>query len=91
VSLRQTRYVRGQKETSQLREKFGQKVRWLRGEHGLTQEQLAERAGISVDFLSLIERGRSSPSFENLAELAEALEVSVAELFSFGGGSSEAE
>jgi transcriptional regulator with XRE-family HTH domain len=91
VSLRQTRDVRGQKETSQLREKFGQKVRWLRGERGLTQEQLAERAGISVDFLSLIERGKSSPSFENLEELADALEASVAELFSFEGGRSEAE
>ncbi|MFZ0393294.1 MAG: helix-turn-helix transcriptional regulator [Terracidiphilus sp.] len=66
-------------------------MRWLRGEHGLTQEQLAERAGISVDFLSLIERGRSSPSFENLDELADALEVSVADLFSFEGGDSEAE
>jgi len=71
--------------------KFGQRIRLLRGEQGVTQEQLAERAGISVDFLSLIERGRSSPSFENLDELADALEVSVAELFSFEGGSSEAE
>ena len=83
--------MRGLKEASQLREKFGQRVRWLRGEHGLTQEQLAERAGLSVDFLSLIERGRSSPSFENLAELADALETSVAELFNFEGGRSEAE
>jgi transcriptional regulator with XRE-family HTH domain len=31
----------------------------MRSERGLTQEQLAERAGISVDFLSLIERGKS--------------------------------
>ncbi|MGB6831180.1 MAG: helix-turn-helix transcriptional regulator, partial [Terracidiphilus sp.] len=74
--------MRGLKEASQLRERFGQRVRQLRSEHGLTQEQLAERAGISVDFLSLIERGKSSPSFENLDELADALEVSVAELFS---------
>jgi transcriptional regulator with XRE-family HTH domain len=83
--------VRGLKEASQLRERFGQRVRWLRGEHGLTQEQLAERAGISVDFLSLIERGKSSPSFENLDELADALEVTVAELFNFEGGRSEIE
>lgn len=83
--------MRGLKEASQLRERFGQRVRWLRSEHGLTQEQLAERAGISVDFLSLIERGKSSPSFENLDELADALEVSVSELFSFEGGRSEAE
>lgn len=83
--------MRGLKEASQLRERFGQRVRWLRSEHSLTQEQLAERAGISVDFLSLIERGKSSPSFENLDELADALEVSVAELFSFDGDRSEAE
>jgi len=83
--------MRGLKEVSQLREKFGQKVRLLRGERDLTQEQLAERAGISVDFLSLIERGKSSPSFENLDELADALEVSVAALFSFEGGRREAE
>jgi len=66
-------------------------VRSLRAERGLTQEQLAERAGISVDFLSLVERGKSSPSFENLEEIADALEVSVAELFSFQGGRSETE
>lgn len=63
----------------------------MRSERGLTQEQLAERAGISVDFLSLIERGKSSPSFENLDELADALDVPVAELFSFEGGRREAE
>ena len=83
--------MRGLKEVSQLREKFGQRVRSLRAERGLTQEQLAERAGISVDFLSLVERGKSSPSFENLEEIADALEVSVAELFSFQGGRSETE
>lgn len=83
--------MRGLKEISQLREKFGQRVRLMRSERGLTQEQLAERAGISVDFLSLIERGKSSPSFENLDELADALEVSVAELFNFEGGRSQVE
>ncbi len=83
--------MRGQKEVSQLREKFGLRVRSLRTARSLTQEQLAERAGISVDFLSLIERGKNAPSFENLDELADALEVSAAELFSFEGGPIEAE
>ena len=81
--LRKHREVRGQKEHSKLRERFGQQVRSLRAGRGLTQEQLAERAEISVDFLSLIERGRSSPSFDNLDDLAQALDVSVAQLFSF--------
>jgi transcriptional regulator with XRE-family HTH domain len=62
----------------------------LRAERGFTQEQLAERAGISVDFLSLIERGKNSPSFENLEDLADSLDVTVAELFSFREGSPEA-
>jgi transcriptional regulator with XRE-family HTH domain len=82
--------VRGLKEASQLREKFGLRVRSLRSELGLTQEQLAERAGISVDFLSLIERGKNSPSFDNLDELADALSVTVSHLFSFTEDSPEA-
>jgi transcriptional regulator with XRE-family HTH domain len=75
--------VRGLKESSSLREKFGNRIRILRAERGLTQEQLAERAAISVDFLSLIERGKNSPSFENLDELADSLDATVAELFDF--------
>jgi transcriptional regulator with XRE-family HTH domain len=77
--------MRGKKEDSSLRENFGKRVRLLRSELGLTQEQLVERAGISVDFLSLIERGKNSPSFDSLSELAEALEVTVAQLFDFEG------
>lgn len=49
----------------------------------LSQEALSERAGISVDFLSLIERGRNSPSFDKLQSLADALNVPVPRLFTF--------
>lgn len=66
-----------------LRAQFGFKLRKLRRDAGLTQEQLAEKAHISVDFLSLIERGRNAPSFENIEHLVNALEVSFAEMFSF--------
>lgn len=82
--------MRGLKQTSHLREKFGNRVRFLRSDRGLTQEQLSGRAGISVDFLSLIERGKNSPSFDNLDDLAGALGVPVAELFSFLEESPEA-
>ena len=47
-----------------LRRQFGKRVRLIRHERGLTQEQFAELVGISVDFLSLIERGINAPSFE---------------------------
>lgn len=49
----------------------------------MTQERFAETLDISVDFLSLIERGRNAPSFETLERMAKRLRLSVAQLFSF--------
>ena len=51
----------------------------------MSQERFAEFVGISVDFLSLIERGRNAPSFETLEHLAKKLRVPVMVLFDFGG------
>lgn len=47
----------------------------------MTQERLAERAEISVSFLSMIERGERSPHLETLDRLALGLEVGVEVLF----------
>jgi transcriptional regulator with XRE-family HTH domain len=47
----------------------------------MTQEDLSERARISVSFLSMIERGERSPHLETVAAIAEALEVRIADLF----------
>ncbi len=63
---------------------IGQRIRQLRTERSgprLTQEQLAERAEISVSFLSMIERGERAPHLETLEMLAGALEVPLEELF----------
>jgi len=49
----------------------------------MTQEQFAETLDVSVDFLSLIERGRNAPSFETLDKIAKRLRMSVAQLFTF--------
>jgi len=49
----------------------------------MTQEQFAETLDISVDFLSLIERGRNAPSFETLDRIAKRLKMAVADLFDF--------
>jgi transcriptional regulator with XRE-family HTH domain len=72
-----------------LRELFGRRVQSLRKSRGLTQEILAERVGISIDFLSLIERGRNSPSFDNLEQFGRAFGLPVSDLFIFSGGSDE--
>jgi transcriptional regulator with XRE-family HTH domain len=66
-----------------LRKKFGQRLRQIRLDHRMTQERFAETLDISVDFLSLIERGRNAPSFETLDRIARHLKVPVADLFDF--------
>ena len=68
---------------SDLKKQFGARLRGLRMREQMTQEELAAAARISVDFLSLIERGKSSPSFTNIEKLAKVLGVSVGELFQF--------
>lgn len=49
----------------------------LREDHGLTQAQLAERAGIDQGDLSRIERGATSPTARTLGRIAEALDADV--------------
>jgi transcriptional regulator with XRE-family HTH domain len=49
----------------------------------MTQERFAETLDISVDFLSLVERGINAPSFETLEKMAKRLRIPVAELFRF--------
>jgi len=66
-----------------LREKFGQRLRMIRLARKLSQEQFAELLGISVDFLSLIERGINAPSFENLDAFSAQLKIPISVLFDF--------
>lgn len=49
----------------------------------MNQEQFAELLQISVDFLSLIERGVNVPSFENLEVFSTQLHMPIHELFVF--------
>ncbi len=67
----------------ELQKKFGKRLRYLRRDRDLTQEQLAELIDLSVNAISLLERGRTSPSFETLVKLAKALNVDVGELLKF--------
>jgi transcriptional regulator with XRE-family HTH domain len=62
------------------REVLGSRLRALRTERDETLAQTAERAGISPQYLSEIERGRKEASSEMIAALAGALDITVAEL-----------
>lgn len=66
---------------SDLKQKFGRNVKKYRLMKGMTQEELADKATISIDFLSLIERGKNAPSFRNIEKIAVALEVELFNLF----------
>jgi transcriptional regulator with XRE-family HTH domain len=61
------------------------RLRQIRAQHRMTQERFAETLNLSVDFLSLVERGISAPSFETLERIAKRLKLPVADLFKFGG------
>lgn len=54
---------------------FGRQVRDMRRQQGLTQEELAEKVGISHSFLGHIERGSRIASMETLVMLCNALKV----------------
>ncbi|MDK2889295.1 Helix-turn-helix [Desulfofundulus australicus DSM 11792] len=55
---------------------LGDKIRILRSEKNLSLQELASRAGISLSYLSEIERGTVYPALSTLKRIAEALEVS---------------
>jgi transcriptional regulator with XRE-family HTH domain len=60
---------------------LGKNIKFLRTNKGLTQAVLAEKADISIIFLSSIERGTKYPKADVLARIAMVLEVEVFELF----------
>ena len=59
----------------------GERLRALRRLRRATLRTVAERSGLSESFLSQVERGRSSASIESLRRMADALGVSMADLF----------
>jgi transcriptional regulator with XRE-family HTH domain len=66
--------------TEGIRSQLGQRVRELRLAYRATQEQLAERAGLSYKFIGEIERGKANPTVDTLYRLAKALRVEIHEL-----------
>jgi transcriptional regulator with XRE-family HTH domain len=59
----------------------GQKIRLFRRQASMTQAQLAEKAGLSDNFVGLIERGEGHPTLDTMGKLAEVLKVRMGEFF----------
>ena len=60
--------------------RFGARLRGIRGQKGVSQERLAELAGLHRTYVSSIERGKRNVSLVNIERLATALGVTMAEL-----------
>lgn len=70
---------------------IGARIKALRKQAGLTQEQLAERVGLDSRHLSRLEVGRHFPSLDSLELIASALNVPLVEFFQFPGDESVSE
>ena len=68
-----------------IQKQFGKRVRDLRLAKGLSQEELAFRAGVHRTYLGGIERGERNPALKNIAAIAKALDITLSELFFFQG------
>ena len=64
-----------------MRAILAENVRAFRKEHGLSQEELADRSGMFRTYMSRIESGVANPTVTMLYAVADALEVRVQELF----------
>ena len=65
----------------ELRVILGRSIRFYRQQRQLSQAALAEKADISITFLSNMERGIKYPTSDTLSSIANALDVEVFELF----------
>jgi transcriptional regulator with XRE-family HTH domain len=61
--------------------RFGETLRQLRSAKELSQERLAELAGLDRNYIGQIERGERNPAVVNVVKIARALGVAPAELF----------
>ena len=68
-------------ETTPLKEIFSKNLRKNRRKCGFSQEKLAEKAGISTQYLAMMEIARKFPTSEVLERIAVALKIEVYELF----------
>lgn len=59
---------------------FGQQLRRIRELTGISQEELAHRAGLDRTYVSSCERGRRNISLQAIIQIADALGVAPAEL-----------
>ena len=64
-----------------IEEEIGRKIRDLRNQNGLTQEELADRTELTKGFISQLERGLTAPSVSTLLDIVECLGTNLSDFF----------
>lgn len=62
---------------------FGTRIKELRLEKGLTQEQFAIKCGLHKNYIGMIERGERNPSLINIEVISKGLKISISDLMKF--------
>ena len=70
-----------------LIEEFGKRIRQLRTERNLSQEELSFQTGFHRTYIGMVERGERNISLSNIGVFAKALDMSVSRLFDFSSSS----
>ena len=63
-----------------IKKDVGQRIRYIRKEKKLTQEELGNLCGLSYKFISDVERGKQNPSLGSIDSISKALKVDIASL-----------
>lgn len=66
---------------SEILKKFGEKVRQLRKQKDISQEELAHRADLHRTYIGMIERAEKNITLLNIEKIAKALDVKILEVF----------
>ncbi|KHL91177.1 MULTISPECIES: helix-turn-helix domain-containing protein [unclassified Paenibacillus] len=70
---------------SELVQRIGERIRRVRKEINLSQEQLAERSGLHTNYVGQVERGEKNLTLETLEKVVGGLGISLEELFRYIG------
>ena len=74
-------YDRNSEEAKKNLKIFGSRIQELRKKNNLTQSELAEKIGLSTNFIGMVERGERNTSVDKIFKLAKAFNISLAQFF----------
>lgn len=73
--------MKGKARSYKINSKLGKRIRRLRKRSNMSQEVLAEKAGIHRTYMGKIERGESNPPIQTINKIAKALKIPMSDLF----------